>query len=455
MRHLDFLAPDPAVIADEVAARLAVNPATVEIIGADLEFASTVADALLARDIPLRSRALDAKGQLSVCQSIGNRIVIAAEREGPKLSRMLHACRSVSRVTVLAPETDWHYSRKPLFLVTIPKAGTHLVHGLARALGYAEGGVAPEFPRGGHWYFVEYSNSHTVARDFFVDTVRRSPFGNRHHAFASTPTLFIYRHPLDILVSEAHYYHKEGRTCFGGWLHGLDFEDRASKLANDRWLLGTLRDRVGGFLPWLDFPNVVPFAFEEIVGTAGGGSDERQNNLIWSIMLKLQTPGSPDAVAKAVYNPQSETFRSGTIGGYREALSSDAISTFTAANHDLLECLGFPSDGTFRLPETGYSERPLNLARPVEEEAILLQSNFMGCNLVRFAGRVYAVPQAAGPISMNALDQSTLNALPHAPNADEVKARLVLGEELWAVRRGGIDRLGEWLAKIAGNTARD
>ena len=163
---------------------------------------------------------------------------------------------------VLAPRTRDHYANRPLFLISIPKSGTHLLNRLVEVMGYGLGIVHDEFPLPGKWYCVEYSNSHTVARDFFVDSVRRAPYGNRFHAFTSAPALFIYRHPLDVLVSEANYYHLEGRTAFAGYLSSLPFEQRVHRLVDDPWLLGSIRDRVGGFAPWLEFQNVVPVSFE-------------------------------------------------------------------------------------------------------------------------------------------------------------------------------------------------
>jgi hypothetical protein len=118
------------------------------------------------------------------------------------LSEALLKFVDLKRGTIIAPVTERHFSKNFLFLISIPKSGTHLLYELARAFGYGDGIMCPDNPVPRHWYCLEYSNSHTVARDFFVDTVRRSPFGNRHHPFASSPVLFIYRNPLDIVVSE-------------------------------------------------------------------------------------------------------------------------------------------------------------------------------------------------------------------------------------------------------------
>ena len=185
-------------------------------------------------------------------------------------------------------------------MISIPKAGTHLLFKLAEALGYQPGGICPDNPKDGHWYYVEHSNAHTPATEFFVDTVLRAPFGNRAHPFMRSPALFNYRNPLDIVVSEANYYHKDGKTAFAGYLEGLSFEDRLTRLIDDPWLLGSIRDRVGMFAAWLEFSNIMPVSFEELVGSAGGSSDEARLRMMWSLQLKLHVPGSPSKLVNAV-----------------------------------------------------------------------------------------------------------------------------------------------------------
>lgn len=357
-------------------------------------------------------------------------IIVFTQISGALLSKQLMTCIELDNVTVVAPITDWHYSQKPLFLISIPKAGTHLVYELAKALGYSPGIQLPDCPQGKTWYCIEYTNSHTVARDFFVDTVRRAPFGNRNHPFIHSPTLFIYRHPLDILVSEAHYYHCDGKTAFAGWLSQYDFEERAERLGDDNWLLGSLRERIGGFLPWMDFSNVISFSFEELIGAFGGSDKEDQLRLIWSIQLKLQAPGITSLIATQVFNPESPTFRSAQIGKFKECLSVDMISAFCTKNKDILGTLGYSLDGKPGLP----SQRTRRLHRPVgysksnfSDMPLTIEADFLECNLVRLKGRVYAVPKSAGPIAINELAPEILASLPVADGVENLKVLLSTG----------------------------
>ncbi len=409
---------------------------------------STLANSLVEADwmqgfTVERSSSLDTQ-----CIGAGQ-VVVLTEAVGEELGQQLLSCVDLENV-VVAPVTEWHFSKKPLFLVSIPKAGTHLLYELANALGYDKGVELPEFPKGQTWYCVEYSNSHTVAADFFVDSVRRGPFGNRHHIFMHSPTLFIYRHPLDILVSEAHYYHQDGKTAFAGWLSQCDFNERLKRLLDDNWLLGSLRNRIGGFLPWLEFPNVISFSFEELVGAAGGGSQEDQRGLIWSIQLKLQVPGDPDEIAMKVFNSDSPTFRSGTIGGYADYLSPDCIADFAKENTDMLQQLGYPCDGTKGLPAQKDIRRRQGIRYSLSENEgipLIVESDFLDCNLVRFRGRIYAIPKAAGLVEVEALSPDALAALPSGSSLSEIKAFLLIGRSNYRQRKLALSELADALKR--------
>jgi len=352
------------------------------------------------------------------------------------LSKDLLQLLDLPQLCVLAPRTKNYFANRPLFLVSIPKSGTHLLNKMAEVMGYGLGIVHDEFPLPGKWYCVEYTNSHTVARDFFIDSVRRAPFGNRYHAFTCAPALFIYRHPLDVLLSEANYYHLEGRTAFAGYLSSLSFEQRVHRLLDDPWLLGSIRDRIGGFAPWLEFHNVIPISFEEVVGPKGGGNREDQLQLIWSLQLKLQVPGKPHAIADQVFDRDSPTFYQGRIGAWSASLSEDHLARFRVLNQDFMNLFGYELAATpGALPRriAEFRQRPLSIPPPIHDGVpIALEYNYIGFNLVRFAGWVYAVPQATGPgFDLHRQPQKCLRLLPRERNLPALKHRLLVKSMLW------------------------
>ena len=320
---------------------------------------------------------------------------------------------------------------------------------MVAALGYKAGIELTESPVGQTWYCVEYSNPHTVARDFFADTIRKSPFGNRHHPFMKNPALFIFRHPLDILISEANYYHLDGKTPFYGWLNQCDFSERLDKLVSDNRMIGSLRERICAFLPWLVLPNVIPFSFEELIGAAGGGNDKDQLRLIWSIQLKLQVPGNPAEIASHVFNPDAPTFFAGQAGGYTKQLSEEFINNFSIKNSDILESLGYPVNGSSGLTEkkesrlkkiitysqVDYNDTPINI-----------ESNFLGCNLVRYNKLIYAIPKAAGQVDLRKFSSDDLKLLPASDSVEKLKTLIILGSSKFLQREAELNQLAIMLS---------
>ena len=327
--------------------------------------------------------------------------------EAKALASSVMDCLDLESGVLVAPITDYYFKNKPLFVISIPKSGTHLLLELLHAFGYQSGVVCPEEPSPGLWYCVEYSNTHTAARDFFIDTVRRSHFGNRLHPFLKSPALFIYRNPLDIVVSEANYYHQDGKTAFSGYLSHLSFEERLLRMIDDPWLLGSIMDRVGNFAAWLDFQNVIPVSFEELVGPSGGGRREIQKRLIWSLQLKLQVPGDPEEFGRRIFSENSPTFGEGQIGAYRKRFTPQAVEKFFSLPQDVMRKLGYDFDEpppSVSIPKRAeeFRRRPVKYSEAdFEDSPIAVEYDYLGCNIVRHRGHYYIVPQCLGSVDLS------------------------------------------------------
>lgn len=324
--------------------------------------------------------------------------------------------------TVVAPEAPGSGLDAPLFLISIPKSGTHLLYRLAEALGYAPGIVCPARPRPGHWYCLEFSNSHTVPRDFFVDSVRRAPFGGRAHPFPAVAALFILRHPLDILVSEANYVARPGRTLYSGRYEARDFAARVATLLDDEAMLGRFARRVADFAPWLDFPNVLPLTYEDLVGPEGGGERGRQRDLVWSLMLRLGIPGAADDIAARLYDRDSPTFGEGRIGANREALPLDLRRRAAAELAPVMAAFGYEPDAPYSRHAAEWRARAPRLARERNGAVpILVDPDFLGHGIVLLDDVYLAVPQGAGPIDVAALGADRRARLLRGASLDEVR----------------------------------
>jgi hypothetical protein len=324
---------------------------------------------------------------------------------------------------VIAPASDRTWNRRSLFLISIPKSGTHLLMELARALGYYDGESCPANPNPGFWYYLEYTNSHTAAPDFFIDTVRRQPHGNRAHPFPRNPSLFIYRNPLDIVASEANYYQEDGATAFSGYLDALSYEERLLRLMDDPWLMGSIRDRVGKFAAWLEFASVLPVSFEELVGPQGGGDAAVQEDLIWSLMLRLHAPGNPAEIAAKVFNPNSPTFRFGKIGGHAKRFTPTAWDKFNALNRDFMQVYGFgakPESGPWMPARASEFKSRVPRYSGVDPDAtpFIAHERMLNHTIVRFRGRYYAIPDGFPHHNLATAPEEALKSLLQADSLD-------------------------------------
>lgn len=338
--------------------------------------------------------------------------------------------KSIKIIVILSGKTA---NLKPLYIVSIPKSGTHLLHRLIKAFGYDYGGEPTYSPHSGKWYSLEYSNTHTGAKDFFIDSVRRSPFGNRDHPFPSNPCIFIYRNPMDIVVSEANYYHKDGATLFSGYLKNLSFDERLDKLIDDPWLLGSIRKRIGNFIAYLNFPNVIPVSFEELIGTEGGGDKQIQEDLIWSLQLKLHISGNPEKLSASIFDNTSPTFHSGKVCSYKDKFTEKHYKKFLSLNQDFMECLGYEVEDkgyaySSRIKE--FRERPLELLNiNYSDNPILIESDYHDFNIVKYNNKYFAIPLLLGELSLDKVNSDKLNTLPNSHSYKELKEVLRFGDD--------------------------
>lgn len=348
---------------------------------------------------------------------------------GPELARALLACVDLPGGAVVAPVGDAHFSKRALFILSIPKSGTHLLYELANAFGYSFAGSAPDDARPGSWYFVDAMNSHTPTSFLRFE---ESSY-NLYHPLLKSPALFIYRNPLDVVVSEANYYHEDGRSAFWSYLSERSFEERLLKLIDDPWLLGSIRERMGRYIGWMDLQNVIPLSFEELIGPNGGGTLADQTALIWSLQLKLQVPGEPAQLGNKVFNENSATFHAGQIGSYRKHFTEAAYRKFLSLPQDFMEAMGYSCQATAAdaMPRRAaeFRRRPLKLSElDAADTPIGHEFNYLQHNIVRYRGSFYAVPQRKGRVDLANLPARDLAGLQSHPELATLKARIVAQE---------------------------
>jgi hypothetical protein len=316
-----------------------------------------------------------------------------------------------TNVTVLTIKGKNYFKNHPLFLISIPKSGTHLLYKLVKLLGYEEAQSLPfEIKEGGKWYTLEYSNSHTLTEDFFVDSVRRSPFGNRLHEFPYSPALFIYRNPISILSSEVNYYSKEGKTSFFNFFTNMSYDQIYHSLINHPFL-GSIRYRIKSFSSWLNFPNVIPLSFEELIGSKGDGRDDKKNQSIWSLILRLEIDKSVCNISGDLFDSTSPTFNKGKIS-YNH-ITKQNLKELLKLDQDFMSDFGYTlsADGKtniYSIKIREFLERSIHFSEYQNNEPVLIESQEF-FSIVKYKKFFYGIPSGLGPIDISQIDIKKFN----------------------------------------------
>lgn len=323
--------------------------------------------------------------------------VLVANGNNPgEVSRVLHGCIDAN-VTVIAPVTEHHSGHRTVFLVSIPKAGTHMV---IRLLGLMGLDRSPDrMPRPGTWSTPVGYEYHAPLRDLMANDWF-DPIGRQ--LLLRSPIIFVYRNPLDIVVSELDWFARPDHA-FSGYLSTCANQaERLERLIARSSVMGTIRDRINRYAGWINFENVVPVSYEELVGSRGGGSDADQVDAIWAMQLKLQIPGSPQEYAEKVYDPASPTFSKGRIGRHAENFEERHFLSFGALKQDFMQLLGYSRGSAKSSKVTELRQRPLkvkDLSPDILYMPRLAREGLMGWNIVEAAGRYFPVQQGEQIVS--------------------------------------------------------
>jgi hypothetical protein len=319
-------------------------------------------------------------------------LVLITSTNGADVSKALHACID-RNVVVIAPITEHHYSRRTVFLLSIPKAGTHMVIRLLNLMGLRR---SPErAPLPGTWSTPVGYHYHAPCRDLLAGD-SFDPMG-RQLLFRS-PAIFVYRNPLDIVVSELDWFLKPDHALSAYLNCCTDKAEQLDRLIADSTVMGTIRDRINSHVGWINFNNVIAVSYEELVGQRGGGSDSAQLDTIWAMQLKLQVSGSPQDYGSRLYDPASATFSKGRIGRHKECFEKRHFTLFDSLPQDFMQTLGYTRGSRISSRVKMLRQRTLvvkELPLPLFYEPRLVREGMLGWNIVEVGGRYFPVRQGA------------------------------------------------------------
>lgn len=392
-RYLSFFEPDASGAIEKALERvfqfggrkaLVIGPGSVS-----PELANTLRTAGLTWD----------ESQLTTFREVdigGADLVLVTGGTGTDVSRALQACID-RNIAVIAPVTEHHCSKRIVFLLSIPKAGTHMVIRLLGLMGLERS--SDRIPLPGTWSTPPYFHYHAPCRDL-MEADWFDPMGRQ--LFLRSPAIFVYRNPLDIVVSELNWFIRP-EHAFSGYLNSYkDIGEKLDRLIADITVMGTIRDRINRYAGWMNFNNVIPVSYEELVGERGGGSDAEQTESIWAMQLKLHIPGDPEEYGARLYDPACVTFHKGRIGGHRECFEDRHFALFNSLPQDFMQALGYRSDSWISSKVKTLRQRPLvvkELPSDLLFKPRLVREGFLGWNIIEVAGRYFPVQQGVHVMS--------------------------------------------------------
>ena len=230
----------------------------------------------------------------------------------------------------------------PVYLASVPKAGTHLMAAALEGLGFRLGLHQPfASPNPLIGYDPECLRDHAselYRGEYILEHLTWSPEAEKILAEAGLKIVFIYRDPRAVVASYAHFgpHMNESHPLYDYFsalpdlrsrieaaLAGISGEQARDGVGRAAW--GEILDR---FAPWRESPNVCAASFEELAGREGGGDDALQLNALTQIATHLdleQPEKKANEAARRVFNKNSMTFRAGRIDGWRQELDSQTI----------------------------------------------------------------------------------------------------------------------------------
>lgn len=246
----------------------------------------------------------------------------------------------------------------------IPKCGTHMLVRYFPKVGFRDGGPFKQIAW--HDSFVE-----------FVRNLDPGQFSAWHFHWSQklsdivkhngVKTVFLHRDPRAQISSELHFIMRTPHHRF----HDLFTKrlktdhERMIRLIEgvsvEEWLLcpilgpvpfpsdkerylASISMQFGQFEPWFREPNCYSVKFEDVVGPKGGGSRERQLQVVEELMAFTGTPNGasdPQSVADVLFSEKTRTFRKGRIDSWREDFTPELHKLFMVEAGDLLERWGY------------------------------------------------------------------------------------------------------------------
>jgi len=271
----------------------------------------------------------------------------------------MHLLRRVYKKILLEGHALTHRRFPKVLANSMPKAGTNLLIRLLELFGQRRMG---HLDIGPYEAILRLSPDHSKRAAAFLSGIRPGFFASAHFYYSdeiaslidrcSIKTITIVRDPRDVCVSDAYYIMKNNRHRLHPFYATMSAEERlmasitgmsCNRLEGDPPSLdiGTHYRRFSG---WLSFRENLTIRFEDLIGTAGGGSRQAQGKAVSQVADYLGLRLSPEAVSavcKNLFWTGSKTFREGRIESWKNHFNDDHVAAFSRIIGNGLEVFGY------------------------------------------------------------------------------------------------------------------
>jgi hypothetical protein len=243
----------------------------------------------------------------------------------------------------LAADPVWP---KKVILISVPKAGTHLLKKAIKILDQ----------RKAQWLPTYRFSSPDLERILLTS---RNRYFMVHLFSDADPVLYLnprfftkilmVRDPRDVMVSFLHYLAKNGT-----WPFSPQFDQTAFKtLTLDEQLSFVLQlppygpsDAILIAAKWIHSPDFTVIRFEDLVGEEGGGSEEAQERTLHTLAHCLEIPLTDAKLAelKCSLFGGTLTFQNGQIGKWHMTYSNQNKALFKSLLGQATIALGYAQD---------------------------------------------------------------------------------------------------------------
>jgi hypothetical protein len=216
---------------------------------------------------------------------------------------------------------------------SIPKSGTHLLDQIFFNMGFKKSRMKMGFTNEKGEFSsekVEQKIKHVKKGEYLYGHM---PFDERFKNALNknkVSHILIVRDPKDIAASKAFYIAKRPEHRLFEYFNSLSQRDRfIASIKGVEGSMPSIAEFYENYLPWLKEKDCLVVKFEDLVGSRGGGNDQRQLETLGRIARHLGisfNEGGLQEIAFNSFNKNSATFRKGQIGDWVNCLDDEAIS---------------------------------------------------------------------------------------------------------------------------------